>query len=132
MKIRKAGLVKTTLISLDQIKTLWKEAPDDLKSFRVLELEINNTGYSIPPILLSYFRMDIHEEKAENIYQDKLIARFILDRWYDILLSFPRTLFPVPEAITELYRDGRNWTLPLNYLKFITWRVKEWMGKSCI
>ncbi|MFA6055918.1 MAG: nucleotidyltransferase family protein, partial [Thermodesulfovibrionales bacterium] len=132
MKIRKAGLVKTTLISLHQIKTLWKEAPDDLKSFRALEREINNTGYSIPSIVLSYFRMDINEDKARNIYKDKLIARFVLDSRSDILLSFPKTLFPVPEAIRELYRDGRNWTLPLNYLKFITWRVKEWMGKSCI
>jgi hypothetical protein len=131
MKIRKAGLVKTTLISLHQIKTLWKEAPYDLKSFRALEQEINNTGYSIPSIVLSYFRMDIHKDKAQNIYKDKLIARFALDSRSDILLSFPKTLFPVPEAIRELYRDGRNWTLPLNYLKFITWRVKEWMGKSC-
>ncbi|MFA4920358.1 MAG: nucleotidyltransferase family protein [Thermodesulfovibrionales bacterium] len=131
MKIRKAGLVKTTLISLHQIKTLWKEAPYDLKSFRALERGINNTGYSIPSIVLSYFRMDIHKDKAQNIYKDKLIARFALDSRSDILLSFPKTLFPVPEAIRELYRDGRNWTLPLNYLKFITWRVKEWMGKSC-
>jgi len=132
MKIRKAGLVKTTLISLHQIKTLWKKAPDDLKSFRALEREINNKGYTIPSIVLSYFRLDIHEDKALNIYKDKLIARFVLDSRSDILLSFPKTLFPVPEAIRELYRDGRNWTLPLNYLKFITWRVKEWMGKSCI
>jgi hypothetical protein len=132
MKIRKAGLVKTTLLSLHQIKTLWKKAPDDLKSFRALEREINNKGYTIPSIILSYFRMDINKDKARNIYKDKLIARFVLDSRSDILLSFPKTLFPVPEAIRELYRDGRNWTLPLNYLKFITWRVKEWMGKSCI
>jgi hypothetical protein len=128
MKIGKAGLVKTTLISLHQIKTLWKEAPSDLKSFRALEQAINNTGYNIPSIVLSYFRMDIDKEKARNRYKDKLIARFTLDRRSDILLSFPKTLFPVPEAIRELYGDGRNWTLPLNYLKFITWRVKEWMS----
>jgi len=131
MKIRKAGLVKTTLISLHQIKTLWKEAPNELRSFRALEREINKTGHSIPSIVLSYFRMDINEDKTQKIYKDKLIARFVLDSRSDILLSFPKTLFPFPEAIRELYRDGRNWTLPLNYLKFITWRVKEWMGKSC-
>jgi hypothetical protein len=130
MKIRNAGLVKTTLISLHQIKSLWTEAQDDLKPFRALEQEIINTGYSIPALLLSYFRMDIHEDKALNIYKDKLIARFVLDRWSDILLSFPRTLFPAPEAITELYRDGRIWTLPFNYLRFMTWRIREWIGEK--
>jgi hypothetical protein len=131
MRLIKAGLVKTTLIPLNQIRTLWKEAPDALKSFRALEREIKNTECNIPSIVLSYFRMDVHKDKAQNIYKDKLIARFALDSRSDILLSFPKTLFPVPEAIRELYQDGRNWTLPLNYLKFITWRVKEWMGKSC-
>jgi len=44
------------------------------------------------------------------------------------MLSYFKTLFPVPEAIKELYGDRRNFTLPLNYLRFIKWRVREWTG----
>ena len=66
--------------------------------------------------------------QSPNFYKDKLIERLALDRLSTTVLSYFRTLFPVPEAIKELYKDRRNWYLPFNYLKFIKWRVKEWMG----
>jgi hypothetical protein len=72
--------------------------------------------------------MDINRNNLSTIYKDKLIARFALDRWSTIIFSFFKTLFPFPVAIKELYRDKRNWSLPFNYVRFIKWRVKEWMG----
>ena len=125
LKIRETGLVKTTLISLHQIKTLWEGIPDKIRSFQALEKEMKKTGHNVPESLLSYFQMDINS-RTNDIYRDKFMARFALDKRSDMLLSFPKTLFPVPEAIRELYRDRRNWTLPLNYVRFIKWRMKDW------
>jgi hypothetical protein len=128
LKIRETGLVKTTLISLHQIKTLWEAISEKMCSFQTLEEEMKKTVYDVPKILLSYFQVDIHSERLTNIYKDKFMARFALDKRSDMLLSFPKTIFPVPDAIRELYRDRRNWTLPYNYVKFIKWRMKDWTG----
>jgi hypothetical protein len=128
LKIRETGLVKTTLISLHQIKTLWEAISEKMWSFQTLEKEIKKTGYDVPEILLSYFQVDIHSNRLNNIYKDKFMARFALDKRSHMLFSFPKTIFPVPDAIRELYRDRRNWTLPYNYVRFIKWRMKDWIG----
>lgn len=127
-KIRKIGLLKSTQIILSQVQSLWKETAEKMKSFQILQKELEDIGCRVPKFLLSYFQMDIDRKNIPNIYKDKLIARFALDRWPDILLSFPRTLFPVPEAIKEIYKDKRNLTLPFNYMRFIKWRVGDWTG----
>lgn len=128
LKIKKAGLVRTTIITLNQMRSLWGKDIDQMESVRVLEQELAATGHKVPAFLLSYFRMDIGSDKEPNLYKDKLIARFALDNWSTIILSYFKTLFPVPEAIKELYSDKRNWSLPFNYVRFIKWRVKEWIG----
>ena len=56
------------------------------------------------------------------------MARLALDRWNAILHSFTKTFFPPPSAIRELYRDFRNWTLPINYIRFILWRISKAKG----
>jgi len=127
-KIKKAGLSKTTLITLSQMNDLWKESVHEMEPVQALKQELENTGCRIPKFLLSYFKMDLDKEYHSRIYKDKLLARFALDRWPVIILSFPRTLFPVPEAIKEVYKDKRNWTLPYNYLRFIKWRIGDWTG----
>lgn len=128
LKIKKAGLIRTTIITLNQMRSLWGKDIDQTEAGRILEQELADTGHGVPAILLSYFRMDIDSDKDPNMYKDKLVARLALDRLSTTVLSYFRTLFPVPEAIKELYKDRRNWSLPFNYLKFIKWRVKEWMG----
>jgi hypothetical protein len=125
-KLRKIGLIKTTQITLNQIQNLWKDSPDEILSIKTLEQAIQTSGHKDPKFLLSYFQMDVDRDYHPQVYKDKLVSRFALDRRAMIILSFVKTLFPVPQAIKELYGDMRNWTLPFNYLKFIRWRVKEW------
>jgi len=128
LKLRETGLVKTSLISLHQISMLWEDIPDKMSSSRSLEKEIRRTGCKVSAILLAYFKMDIQNKRMNDIYRDKFAARFSLDKRSEMMLSFPRTIFPVPDAIRGLYRDRRNWTLPLNYMRFIAWRMKDWTG----
>ncbi len=128
LKIKKAGLIRASFITLNQMRSLWGKDIDQMESVRALEKELAATGHRVPAFLLSYFRMDIDSDSISNMYKDKLVARLALDRLSTTVLSYFRTLFPVPEAIKELYKDRRNWSLPFNYLKFIKWRVKEWMG----
>ena len=129
-KIRKIGLIKTTQITLNQIQRLWSETAHKMQFFQILSSELSGTGLKVPDFVMSYFTMDLETNNIPNIYKDKLVARFCLDRWTDTVLSFPRTLFPVPEAIKEYYSDRRNWTLPYNYFRFIKWRVKDWTQLS--
>jgi len=127
-KLRVDGLIKTTEITLDQIESLWPEVVKEMKAVKTLQREIGNMGYKKPRCLLSYFRMDLNRDYSPQIYKDKLLARLALDKRSTIIFSYFKTLFPVPEAIKELYKDQRNAMLPFNYAKFIHWRVKEWMG----
>ena len=125
-KLRKVGLIKTTQITLHQIQRLWNQSPDEIPSINTLEQAILTSGHKDPKFLKAYFRMDVDRDYHTQIYKDKLVSRFALDRRVMIILSFFKTVFPVPQAIKELYGDMRNWTLPFNYLRFIRWRVKEW------
>ena len=129
-KIRKIGLLKSTQIILSQVQSLWKETAEEMKSVQILQQEIERMGYKVPGFLLSYFQMDSNKKYYAEIYKDKLIARLALDKWSTIIFSYFNTLFPVPEAIKELYSTKSNWALPYNYLRFIKWRVREWTGKN--
>lgn len=125
-KLKAIGLLKSTRIALHQIKSLWNEAAHEMKCIDALQQEIE-VGSRVSKPLLSYFRMDLDDDASFNLYKDKLIARFALDRWTTIASSCFRTLFPVPEAIKELYNDRSNLALPLNYMKFIKWRLTDWI-----
>jgi len=130
LKLKKISLIKTTQITLNQIQSLWKETAEEMKSVQILQQEIERMGYKVPGFLLSYFQMDSNKKYHSEIYKDKLIARLTLDKWSTIMLSYFKTLFPVPEAVKEFYNSKSNWTLPYNYLRFIKWRVREWTGKN--
>ncbi len=129
-KLRGIGLLKATLITLSQINDLWKESVQEMRSVLILQQEIERMGYKVPGFLLSYFQIDSNKKYHSEIYKDKLIARLALDKWSTIIFSYFNTLFPVPEAIKELYSTKSNWALPYNYLRFIKWRVREWTGKN--
>jgi hypothetical protein len=125
MKIKKTGLLKSTQITLHQLQMFRQEAVHELKSVRTLEREMKHMGQKTPRFLVSYFRID--DGEVSNLYKDKLVARCALDKWTTMLFSYFRTLLPVPQALKELYHDQRNWHLPFHYLRFMSWRVRDWM-----
>jgi hypothetical protein len=128
LKIRRIGLVKTTRIALNQIHMLWIERSQEIGSIQTLQHELEKIGVKEPKALLSFFEMDVSKHYSFRNYKDMLMARFALDKGTIVLLSFIKTLFPMAQAIKALYRDERNWSLPLNYVKFISWRIREWTG----
>lgn len=128
LKIRQIGLIKTTGITMKQIKMVWKEAANEIPSISRLQYEIQDMGYREPNALMSLFKLDFERQYSFQNYRDKLIARFALDNLSTIFLSFLKVLLPFPQAIKDFYKDKRNWALPFNYLRFIKWRVKELIG----
>ena len=124
-RLKEIGLAKTTIISLHQLETLWPEEAG-LRAVKFLKQGMKDLGCSCSRCLLSYFRIDVQRTVPYNAYHERLMARFALDDWRTILLSFLTVLVPIPEAISALYNDRRFWTLPINYLRYIIWRVREW------
>ena len=123
MKIPRVGLIRITQITLNQIQTLWGESVKEISPIGILLSELKSLRYKEPALLLSLSRMDIERDHSFQDYRDKLVARLALDNVSTMVCSFVKALFPVTEAIKALYDDRRNWTLPLNYLKFIKWRL---------
>jgi hypothetical protein len=126
LTISKIGLMKSTQIVLHQIQTLWKGQSHE--SVLTFQHAINNLGYKEQKTLVSYFDIDLGKQYAFQNNRDKFMARFALDSRTRIAFSFIKTLFPVSRVIKALYGDQRFWTLPLNYAKFILWRMKDWTG----
>jgi hypothetical protein len=123
--IEKTGLSKIALVALSQIRNLWN-ATDSLKTGEMLSVELGRRRYRAPAYLLSFFSLDIKKRYPFQSPGDKFMARLALDCWSTILQSFTKTFFPPPGAIKVLYEDYRNWTLPVHYLRFIAWRMKNW------
>jgi len=126
-KLKRIGLIKTTQITLLQIQNLWGDDVKEYSAIPVLRKELRNMRYE-NPIIISFFKLDIDKQYVFQDLKDKLMVRFALDDISTIIFSFSKTLFPFPQVIKEFYHDNRNWTLPYNYLRFITWRVGEWAG----
>jgi len=127
-RIRKIGLIKTTQITLNQIQSLWKDYAQDIQCLQTLNHKINQMGYKTPVFLNSYFKMDINNSKTCRAKKDNIIFRLALDRWPTIIFSLLKSILPLPEAIRHLYGDPRNSALPGNYLRFLKWRLEEWIG----
>ena len=125
--IEKTGLSKATQITLFQIRNLWSEA-DRLSAEEILSNELRQGRCKVPLYLLSFFSMDIKKRYHFQAPGDKFMARLALDRWNAILHSFTKTFFPPPSAIRELYGDFRKWTLPINYIRFLSWRISKAKG----
>jgi hypothetical protein len=125
LEVKKIGLTKSTLITLNQIGSLWAETSRLMKSVQTLQQELEGTGCSVPKMLLNYFQMDIREKYQPRLFKDKVMPRLALDKWPVIIFSYLKTLLPVPGAIRELYDSKSKWTLPYDYLRFIKWRLKS-------
>lgn len=129
LELKKVGLLKTTLITLDQIRCLCREFTQEMRSIPILRQEMKLMKCKAPSLLYSFFKMDIYRKYAFQDKKDKFASRFALDKWSTIFFSFMKVLFPSPDIIKALYGNVRFWKLPLNYLRFIGWRVKEWTGR---
>ena len=127
-RLKEIGLVKTTCIALSQMKSIWHGTISEIKIIDILYRELQNTHERLSA-LASFFDMNINKDYRFQNAKDTLMARFALDSLSAVARSFSKMLFPSPEVIKALYDNDRDSRLPFNYLKFIRWRVKEWMGK---
>jgi hypothetical protein len=127
-RLKKIGLIKITLITLNQIQNLWQDYDQDLQCLQILNQQISQMEYKAPAFLNSYFKMEINNSNARGAKKDNIIFRLALDRWPTIIFSFLKSICPFPEAIKQLYDDRRNSKLPRNYLRFLKWRLEAWLG----
>lgn len=126
-QLKKIGLIKAGFIALHQIHSLWKEQATGMGSFKALHQEIAQRGFKQPRRLMAYFSLNLGENYASCLFKDKLVARFALDKWSTIILSYIKTIVPYPQAIQGYYKDRRIWTLPWNYVRFIDFLMKKWI-----
>ena len=126
--IKRLGLTKTILISIRQLDALWPERISSMQSIRTLKQLFIDMGCRTSGFLVSYFKMELGRSSELNFYMDKFVARFALDGLDTIFFSYLKTLFPPPEVIRQIYHSNANLMLPINYLRLICLRVKNWAG----
>ncbi|MBN1663794.1 MAG: nucleotidyltransferase family protein [Deltaproteobacteria bacterium] len=128
VRLKRLGLIKTTLIAISQIEDLWPGGVSRMQSIREVKQSMMGMGYKTPNFLASYFRMNINKTSETNPYVNMFFARFALDHLRTTFRSYLRNLFPPPEVIRELYHPAGWWMLPIGYLRYIVWKVKVWTG----
>lgn len=124
-RLHEIGLVKTAIISINQVNELWKEESGKLACLQILGSKAHEI-YSVPKRFLHYFTINLEVNNSGLNNKDRLFFRLALDRISTVGFSFINSMFPKPNIIKELYKDKRNWCLPCNYLKFMRWRLAEW------
>jgi len=67
-------------------------------------------------------------EAKETGTLDMQMSKLVLDKKTNVLYSFVKIFFPKPREMEALYPGTGKWMLPVNYLRFIWWRVKR--GRS--
>lgn len=117
------GLIKTTLITLDQINSFWKLNNEFLASCKILREQLDSLSIRPHKFLLRYFRMDVKRTRGRILEME--MAKLCLDRTSRILYSFLKVFFPRPQDIRAFYPEAKNWMLPLNYLRFFFWRLTK-------
>jgi len=127
-EIKRIGLLKTAMITLGQISSICGELAESEASLSLFRKTVEGLGRRTPRFLNSFFRMAPEKEHAFQDPRDKLVSRLALDGAGTICHSFLKSLLPMPEDIRQLYADRRRWMLPLNYSRFIAWRLREWKG----
>lgn len=128
IKLKKIGLIKTTIIILDQLDSLWELSDGKLESFRVLRKELASFPIHTPDFLLRYFKIDIEKGYKMSGSLDMEMSKLVLDKKSKVLYSFVKILFPRPQDIRAFYPETGNWMMPFNYLRFICWRIKQSSG----
>jgi len=137
-RLQKTGLITTTQITLRQLTALWGEFAGRMRAVKELESVFKAMDCHVSKMLCAYFRPP-HLNLQKNsptpeaqLHQrhpllDKLMMRFALDRPSTIWYSFHKSFIPSPLIIRALYNDRRNRMLPVLYLRFLGWRLKEWI-----
>lgn len=118
------GLMKTAMITSAQITSLCGEVALQETALSKFGGAVDGMGCRRPGLLKAYFRLTPEKKYAFQDPRDKFMVRFALDKRRKIMQSFVKTLFPLPKDLKQLYRDERNWMLPLHYSRFIAWRLK--------
>ena len=120
-RLLKIGLVRTSIIALDQITDLWGEAAIGDLNQLTQSLKIR----AVPRYLLYYFRINMEQEAFTQSRMDRFFARLALDRLSVMAGSFMKIFLPGPKVIMAYYGDNRHWILPYNYCRFILWRLRD-------
>lgn len=137
-RLQKIGLIKTAQITLHQLTALWSDT-GRMQAAQKLEKALKTMDCHVPKMLSAYFRpslLNLPQNPSTPEVQvlqrrpllDKLMTRFALDRISTIWLSFQKSVIPTPRIIKTLYDDRRIWMLPVLYLRFLGWRLKEWLS----
>ncbi|MCX6224721.1 MAG: nucleotidyltransferase family protein [Bacteroidia bacterium] len=126
VKLKKIGLIKTALIILDQLDSLWRLSDGRIESFKILQKRLASLPIHTPKFLLWYFKIDIEKEYKTSGALDMEMSKLVLDKKSKVMYSFVKILFPRPQDIRGFYPGTSKLTLPLNYLRFICWRVTKW------
>ncbi|MGB5218761.1 MAG: nucleotidyltransferase family protein [Smithella sp.] len=121
--LRKFGLVKTTLIVLQQLDDLWDLADGRLESFTILRQQLATLPERPAKFLFRYFKINL--ERKETGALDMQVSKLALDKKTNVLYAFAKIFFPKPQEIEAFYPGTGKWMLPVNYLRFILWRVKR-------
>lgn len=127
-KTRDIGLLKTAGITAHQIASLCGEGASGENALVKFRRTVEDLGGMESGLLGAYFRMVPERDYCFQDPRDKFMARFALDQRRRILRSFVKTLFPLPEDLKGMYSDERTRMLPLLYMRFIGWRLKNWAG----
>jgi hypothetical protein len=125
-KLKKIGLIKSAIIILDQLDSLWRLSDGRLESFKLLRKQFESLPMHTPKYLLRYFKIDIEKEYKTSGALDMEMSKLVLDKKSKVLYSFVKILFPRPHDIMAFYPETENWMLPFNYLRFICWRITKW------
>ncbi len=128
-KIKKRGLVKTTMISINQIHALWDMEDDRLESVQKLKGLLSNNKTILSGLTSHYFNNPFG---AKNYITkgDMVFQRLTLDKLKTILRSFYKSFFPTKAEMEALF-DGRHESgFFVMYLQFIRWRLQEWLITS--
>ena len=125
--LKKTGLLKTAYISINQIIKTWENQIEKIDSIRVLFAEIKKQMLLKPLLLSGYFNYDLAKKITYNHKRDQFFVRLTLDGSRLILRSFVKSFFPSINGIKTFYNDYRIWMLPFNYIRFMGWRISEWI-----
>jgi hypothetical protein len=112
-------------IILNQLDDIWRLSDGHLESFKILREQLASVPIHTPKILLSYFKMHIEKEYKMEGALDMAMAKLVLDKKSKVFYSFVKVFFPRPQDIRAFYPETGNWMLPVNYLRFIFWRVTK-------
>ena len=118
------GLLRTAFVCIEQIKDLWPDAAEEIGHIRKLSRKMDNSGIRASGFAVSYFRMELHNTHYNSL-KDRFMTRLVHDGMTGMAHSILRAVIPHPKAIKGLYEDQRVWMLPVNYLRFMKWRVKN-------